>query len=319
MWLLEKVLNGVVHPSSRPVPLPGVRFNAEKKQVGKYFSTKIWSFTMKAPCCKEARALPWRASPHFLSAPQAAAAPPPLATPAQPLARRLLPAAQVIEVHTDPKAAQYVLVRGARQKVEEFTAEAVETAELKSRDEVEAARANPFSRLETGLADVQRARAAAPTVAELQRMQTERSRDDYTLNKQLRRGLREQRHAAQALSREHGALNMPAHIPLLPAAAQDAAAAAAVRFGAPGGAFERSQELLRSQRTAILSAPLLGRGGEAAGPSGRAGAALPAAARKLDEAEERRAELMVRATEDARLLPRPRSTSRARSMAPQQR
>lgn len=30
----------------------GVRFNAEKKQVGNYYSTKIWSFTMKAACCK---------------------------------------------------------------------------------------------------------------------------------------------------------------------------------------------------------------------------------------------------------------------------
>ncbi|KAL0790282.1 hypothetical protein Bca101_006530 [Brassica carinata] len=31
----------------------GVRFNAEKKQVGNYYSTKIWSFAMKAPCCKQ--------------------------------------------------------------------------------------------------------------------------------------------------------------------------------------------------------------------------------------------------------------------------
>lgn len=30
----------------------GVRFNAEKKQVGNYYSTKIWSFTMKSPYCK---------------------------------------------------------------------------------------------------------------------------------------------------------------------------------------------------------------------------------------------------------------------------
>lgn len=30
----------------------GVRFNAEKKQVGNYYSTKIWSFAMKSPCCK---------------------------------------------------------------------------------------------------------------------------------------------------------------------------------------------------------------------------------------------------------------------------
>ncbi|XP_019457840.1 PREDICTED: coiled-coil domain-containing protein 130-like [Lupinus angustifolius] len=30
----------------------GVRFNAEKKQVGNYYSTKIWSFSMKSACCK---------------------------------------------------------------------------------------------------------------------------------------------------------------------------------------------------------------------------------------------------------------------------
>lgn len=30
----------------------GVRFNAEKKQVGNYYSTKIWRFTMKSACCK---------------------------------------------------------------------------------------------------------------------------------------------------------------------------------------------------------------------------------------------------------------------------
>ncbi|XP_019180047.1 PREDICTED: coiled-coil domain-containing protein 130-like [Ipomoea nil] len=30
----------------------GVRFNAEKKQVGNYYSTKIWSFSMKSACCR---------------------------------------------------------------------------------------------------------------------------------------------------------------------------------------------------------------------------------------------------------------------------
>lgn len=30
----------------------GVRFNAEKKQAGNYYSTKIWSFSMKSACCK---------------------------------------------------------------------------------------------------------------------------------------------------------------------------------------------------------------------------------------------------------------------------
>lgn len=30
----------------------GVRFNAEKKQIGNYHSTKIWSFSMRSPCCQ---------------------------------------------------------------------------------------------------------------------------------------------------------------------------------------------------------------------------------------------------------------------------
>ena len=53
-----------------------MRFNAEKQQVGNYFSTKIWNFSMKAPCCGER-----------------------------------------IEVQTDPKNHEYVIIRGARRKV----------------------------------------------------------------------------------------------------------------------------------------------------------------------------------------------------------
>ena len=31
----------------------GVRFNAEKQAIGNYHSTKIWSFSMTAPCCQQ--------------------------------------------------------------------------------------------------------------------------------------------------------------------------------------------------------------------------------------------------------------------------
>lgn len=31
----------------------GVRFNAEKRQVGQYHSTRVWAFTMRAPCCQQ--------------------------------------------------------------------------------------------------------------------------------------------------------------------------------------------------------------------------------------------------------------------------
>lgn len=198
----------------------GVRFNAEKKAIGNYFSTKIWSFTMRAPCCQEE-----------------------------------------IVIHTDPKSCEYIVVKGATRKVEEFTAEDAETIELRSKDEVAAMRADPFAKLETGMADVQRQRAAAPTIAQLQHMQKERTRDDYELNKQMRREMRAKRKAATALEGEHRALNLPAHIKLLPGSAEDAAAAAAVKFGPQGGRFDENKSL---KRQSIMTSPLLGNGGKAA-------------------------------------------------------
>lgn len=57
-----------------PPLLQGVRFNAEKKQVGQYHSTRIWSFRMRTPCCQHS-----------------------------------------VEIHTDPKNAEYVVVAGARR------------------------------------------------------------------------------------------------------------------------------------------------------------------------------------------------------------
>lgn len=51
-----------------------MRFNAEKKQIGMYHSTRIWSFRMRTPCCQG-----------------------------------------TIEIHTDPKNAEYVIVSGARR------------------------------------------------------------------------------------------------------------------------------------------------------------------------------------------------------------
>eukprot|EP00966_Prymnesium_polylepis_P288774 6670040-Prymnesium_polylepis.1 len=53
----------------------GVRFNAEKKAVGKYLSTKIWSFRMMCHCEDNTWRTDRSRNPHF------------------------------IEIHTDPKNA----------------------------------------------------------------------------------------------------------------------------------------------------------------------------------------------------------------------
>ena len=190
-----------------------MRFNAEKRSVGKYFSTKIWAFTMKTPCCSTE-----------------------------------------VEIHTDPKACEYVIVRGAERKVETYSAEDAGTVALLGASEREEARADPIRRLEGATADAAYARAAAPSIAELQERNAETSRDDYTVNKALRRALRAQRGAAAAAAAERDALGLPEHVPLLPPAPADAEAAAAVRFG-PG--FDGNRAF---KRAAIRSGSIFGAG-----------------------------------------------------------
>jgi len=166
-----------------------VRFNAEKKTVGAYHSTKIYSFSMKTPCCGTA-----------------------------------------LEVHTDPKACEYVVVRGAERKVDSYSAADAGTVELAGPAEREAARADPVSRLEGALTDAGVARAAAPSLLALEEHSAATTRDDYRANKALRRAHRAQRQTAAAATRERVAAGLPAHIPLLAPSEEDALAAAGVRF-----------------------------------------------------------------------------------------
>ena len=112
----------------------GVRFNAEKKQIGTYHSTRIWSFCMRAPCCQ-----------------------------------------QKIEIHTDPKNAEYRIVTGLRRKRESFNAEDAGTVELASAAERESRR-DPLSSLDRDLEDRTRAAEANRAVATLQRESTARYR-----------------------------------------------------------------------------------------------------------------------------------------------
>ncbi|KAK9828722.1 hypothetical protein WJX72_001716 [[Myrmecia] bisecta] len=181
----------------------GVRFNAEKKQIGSYHSTKIWSFIMKAPCC-----------------------------------------GQKIEVQTDPKNTEYVVASGGRRKAEEFTAEDAETLELP--EKAEAAKLDdPFFRLEHGTEDNRKARIAVDRLVELHDDSEAKYRNDYEMNKALRRQVRAARKDEQQRDQQRDALGLPSHISLLPASAEDAAHAAQVRFGASGSRFEQNREAAR--------------------------------------------------------------------------
>ena len=100
----------------------GVRFDAEKKAVGKYLSTKIWSFRMLCKAEEEGNpACDQKRNPHF------------------------------IEVRTDPKIADYVVTEGAQRLgdgIGNRSAQELGVEDLLDPKELAARAADPFYRLE---------------------------------------------------------------------------------------------------------------------------------------------------------------------------
>ncbi|KAJ1552649.1 hypothetical protein HK405_010534, partial [Cladochytrium tenue] len=129
----------------------GVRYNAEKKKIGKYYSTPIFSFRMRCHLCSG-----W------------------------------------IEIHTDPKNTEYVIVSGARRKEEEFEPEENGTIDLKGPEEVVRLE-NPMYRLEKAQSDQKKASEAAPTITLLQEYNNQRWKDPYTQSQILRKRFREEK------------------------------------------------------------------------------------------------------------------------------
>uniref|UniRef100_A0A7C9DJ50 Coiled-coil domain-containing protein 130 n=1 Tax=Opuntia streptacantha TaxID=393608 RepID=A0A7C9DJ50_OPUST len=177
----------------------GVRFNAEKKQVGNYYSTKIWSFTMKSACCKHE-----------------------------------------IVIQTDPKNCEYVIIKGARRKIEEFDSEDAETLALPA-DEERGKLVDPFYRLEHQEEDLRKKKEAEPVLVRLQRVSDARHADDYAINKALRARLRSQK--KRVGEEESAARKRGLAIRLLPASEEDNATASRVKFSTK---FEENRKMKRA-------------------------------------------------------------------------
>lgn len=211
----------------------GVRFNAEKKQVGNYYSTKIWSFTMKSACCKHE-----------------------------------------IVIQTDPQNCEYVIISGARRKIEEYDAEDAETLVLPVDDD-RSKLADPFKRLEHQEGDMKKKKEAEPVLVRLQRVSDARHSDDYALNKSLRARLRDQKKRVaeeEANSRKAGL-----GIRLLPSSSEDAAAASHVKFA---GKFERN----RKDKRALIHASSIFSGSSTSSVSDKRRLELEAKRRKINAA-----------------------------------
>ncbi|KAL2904974.1 hypothetical protein RDABS01_003684 [Bienertia sinuspersici] len=188
----------------------GVRFNAEKKQVGNYYSTKIWSFSMKSACCKHE-----------------------------------------IVIQTDPKNCEYVIIKGARRKIEEYDAEDAETLELPADDD-KSKLVDPFYRLEHQGEDLKKKEEADPVLIRLQRSSDARHADDYAINKVLRSRLRSQKKRVN--EEERVARKRGLNVRLLPESQEDAATASRVKFSTK---FDENRKLKRAliSTSSIFSKP----------------------------------------------------------------
>lgn len=130
----------------------GVRFNAEKKQIGSYLSTPILSFRMKCPSCSQ-----W------------------------------------IEIHTDPKNAEYQVVSGGKRKAEAWDAASNEVKAAKTKEEAEKLIYNPFYKIEHDFKDEQQAKEALPKLQQMMVANEQVWRGDFDSSRAARKRLREEK------------------------------------------------------------------------------------------------------------------------------
>lgn len=140
----------------------GVRFDADKKKVGKYHSTPIYEFTM---WCKN--------------------------LPRKDLTKVYCD--QKIVIRTDPKNSGYELVEGITQCETDFDAKDAETMDLPDEDTRRKMRSDPMFKLENVEEKRERAKADRYYIPELRDFQESRWEDSYSANSALRQTFRKRK------------------------------------------------------------------------------------------------------------------------------
>ncbi|KAJ3187560.1 hypothetical protein HK101_009362, partial [Irineochytrium annulatum] len=135
-----------------------------------------------------------------------------------------------IEIHTDPKNAQYELVSGARKREEDFSPEDAGTIEVNDEGKV----MDPMEKLEHVQADARRAYESKSLIEDLQELNDKQWSDPFLLSQQMRRKFRvkEEKKIREA-SRLESAEIRDKHnlmIDILPASADDAVKAKLVEY-----------------------------------------------------------------------------------------
>merc|ERR1711939_114592 len=135
----------------------GVRYNAEKKKIGNYYSTPIWSFRCKCHLC-----------------------------------------AGWFEIQTDPKNTRYVVTEGAKAQVQDWDPEAEGSfAATYTKEGEDPTSSDAFAKLEKTTTSKTRAFTAAQQLDAMEDRSEQRWSDPYSLNKNLRKSLREDKGKAK--------------------------------------------------------------------------------------------------------------------------
>ncbi len=178
----------------------GVRFNAEKRRVGKYHSTPIWAFRMRHTAC-----------------------------------------GGTIEIRTDPKAAEYVVIEGGKRRdygegKDGPDAEGAFGGKILTEEERNRRREDAFAALEGKVEDKTRAKMESDRVEELKRDRQRDWEDPYAASQRLRRTFRAERKLRARKEQESEALKdrLGLGIELLEEDDADRARAGLVEFGVLG-------------------------------------------------------------------------------------
>lgn len=170
----------------------GVRFNAEKKKVGNYYSTPIWSFRFKHTVCGG-----W------------------------------------LEVRTDPRNTEYVVVEGGRRRdygeVEDGLGRERTTEEEKERLEKDGG----FGAVEKKIEDKRKLLSESERLEELRKRSERDWEDPYEMSKRLRKGFRPGRKERKDAEMKGDALKdkLSLGIALLEEVPEDAQRAHFIEFG----------------------------------------------------------------------------------------
>ncbi|CEP16979.1 hypothetical protein [Parasitella parasitica] len=139
-----------------------------------------------------------------------------------------------IEIHTDPKNTAYVVVSGARKKMEEWNPDDTEVIQLQDKEQKEQLESDPMYRLEHGIKDKQIIQEATPHLSQLQTLNETQWSDPYTRSQQLRRQFRQEKKKDKLIVEEAEKIRdkHSLQIELLPETTSDAIEAKSIEYNA---------------------------------------------------------------------------------------